>query len=171
MDCRKGFHYLLRALFLPLVLSIIFGIGLLSSTASIHAATTLSWPLIGPGDSGEDVVSVQLMLQARGFSLSIDGDDGPQTTGAITSFQSSHGLSADGVVGPQTWPVLLVTTSQGSTGSAVKALQRQLNAHGASLTVDGNFGPATNSAVRSFQSSHGLSVDGSAGPQTWNALV
>jgi len=111
------------------------------------------------------------MLQAHGFSLSIDGVDGPQTTGAVVSFQSAHGLQADGVVGPQTWPVLIITTSQGSSGSAVQALQRQLNAHGASLTVDGVFGPATATAVKNYQSSHNLGVDGIAGLQTWSSLV
>jgi peptidoglycan hydrolase-like protein with peptidoglycan-binding domain len=171
MDSRKGFHFLVRGLLLALVLSIAVGFTVLSSVAPVHAVTSPSWPLIGPGDTGEDVFSVQLMLQAHGYSLSIDGIDGQQTTGAVVSFQSAHGLQADGVVGPQTWPVLIITTSQGSTGSAVKALQRQLNAHGASLGVDGQFGPATASAVRSFQSSHGLGVDGIAGPQTWNALV
>jgi len=171
MDCRKGFRILLRSLLVALALSIAVGFTLFSSPISTHAATAYSWPLIGPGDTGADVYSVQLMLRAHGYSLSIDGVDGPQTTGAVISFQSAHGLSADGVVGPLTWPVLVVTTRNGSTGSAVEALQRQLNAHGASLTVDGNFGPATQSAVESFQSSHGIGVDGIAGPQTWNALV
>jgi peptidoglycan hydrolase-like protein with peptidoglycan-binding domain len=67
--------------------------------------------------------------------------------------------------------VLIVTTSLGSSGSAVQALQRQLNAHGASLTVDGSFGPATQTAVQNYQSSHNFSVDGVAGLQTWSSLV
>src|SRR5579885_1167713 len=119
MNRRKGFHILFRALLLALVLSIVVGFPIFSSAPPIHAASQLSWPLIGPGNTGEDVFSVQLMLQAHGFSLSIDGVDGPQTTGAVVSFQSAHGLQADGVVGPQTWPALIITTSQGSTGSAV----------------------------------------------------
>ena len=173
MDCRKGFRSSpLRGLLLVLALSLAASFSVLSSATPVSAATyAYAWPLIGQGSTGEDVYSVQLMLQARGYSLSIDGIDGPQTTGAVVSFQSAQGLQADGVVGPQTWPALIVTTSQGSTGSAVLALQRQLNAHGASLSVDGQFGPATTAAVKSFQSSHGLSADGVAGPQTWNALV
>ncbi|HEU5226676.1 MAG TPA: peptidoglycan-binding protein [Ktedonobacteraceae bacterium] len=171
MHSRKGFRFLFRGLLLALVLSVGVGFFVFSPLHPTHAATQPSWPLIGSGDRGEDVFSVQLMLQARGFSLSIDGVDGMQTTGAVVSFQSAHSLQADGVVGPQTWPALIVTTSQGNTGSAVQALQRQLNAHGASLTVDGNFGPATTTAVKNFQSSHNLSADGIAGPQTWNALV
>jgi peptidoglycan hydrolase-like protein with peptidoglycan-binding domain len=45
-----------------------------------------------------------------------------------------------------------------------------LNGKGQHLDVDGDFGPATASAVRSFQSSAGISVDGEVGPQTKAAL-
>ncbi len=38
----------------------------------------------------------------------------------------------------------------------VTELQRLLNSHGPGLAVDGNFGPATVAAVKSFQSSYGL---------------
>ncbi len=80
-------------------------------------------------------------------------------------------MTADGVVGPQTWPVLVITVQQGSNGAAVMALQRQLNAHGQSLVVDGDFGPATAAAVRSFQSSAKIGVNGVADSQTWNSLI
>lgn len=37
--------------------------------------------------------------------------------------------------------------------------------------MDGSYGPATVAAVKSFQSKHGLSPDGSAGPATMKAMV
>lgn len=153
MDVRKGFpSFLRRGFLLLLALGLAVGFGAFSSIVSTHAATFAeAWPLIGQGSTGEDVFSVQLLLQAQGFSLSIDGMDGPQTTGDVVSFQSAKGLQADGVVGPQTWPVLIVTTSNGSSRAAVEALQRQLNAHGASLTVDSKFGSATEAAWRTIK--------------------
>jgi len=68
------------------------------------------------------------------------------------------------------WPVLeknQVTNSQ----SVVKSLQYLLNAHGAQLAVDGLFGSHTDAAVRAFQGSHGLVVDGVVGEQTWSKLI
>mgnify|MGYP002763847008 CR=1 FL=1 len=37
--------------------------------------------------------------------------------------------------------------------------------------IDGKFGPATGSCVRTYQSTHGLSVDGSVGPKTWSSIA
>jgi peptidoglycan hydrolase-like protein with peptidoglycan-binding domain len=54
---------------------------------------------------------------------------------------------------------------QGSKGNAVKALQSDLNTVMKSgLTVDGDFGAATDTALRAFQKKYGLSVDGVYGP-------
>jgi Putative peptidoglycan binding domain len=137
----------------------------------LWTGSSASWPTVRQGDGGERVKSVQYLLNQHGASLGVDGSFGSATAAAVRSFQSAHGLTADGVVGGQTWPALIVTVSQGSTGSAVRAVQSQLTAHGYSTTVDGNFGSGTASGVRSFQSAHGLSVDGVVGPMTWQALV
>ncbi len=67
-------------------------------------------------------------------------------------------------------PPTAVTLRSGARGNAVASLQQALNVHGASLAVDGSFGPATLQAVRSFQRGSGLVVDGVAGPKTWAAL-
>ncbi len=65
----------------------------------------------------------------------------------------------------------------GSRGNYVKALQERLN-HVSNdghreyrLVVDGIFGDRTNWAVRNYQSSHGLVVDGIVGPLTWASLA
>ena len=58
----------------------------------------------------------------------------------------------------------------GDSGPKVATLQRALDARGAHLAADGAFGPLTQAAVKTFQRSHGLLVDGIAGPQTLRAL-
>jgi peptidoglycan hydrolase-like protein with peptidoglycan-binding domain len=66
--------------------------------------------------------------------------------------------------------------AQGDNGAAVRQLQTDLrhlgytDAHGKSLHIDGDFGPATQAAVESFQRHHHLTIDGKADPQTLAAL-
>ncbi|WP_461328971.1 peptidoglycan-binding domain-containing protein [Bradyrhizobium diazoefficiens] len=63
------------------------------------------------------------------------------------------------------------TLRPGATGALVQTLQGRLNAHGASLKVDGDFGPATLAALVAFQKSTGLAGDGICGPMSWRALA
>lgn len=64
------------------------------------------------------------------------------------------------------------TVRTGSTGAQVKAAQWLLNDQGFEAgAVDGEFGSGTASAVRSFQSARGLSVDGVVGARTWTGLL
>ncbi len=66
---------------------------------------------------------------------------------------------------------LTVTLRKGNPyRSQNKILQRRLNALGSSLVVDGLFGPKTLAAVKKFQSSKRLKVDGVVGPITRKAL-
>lgn len=129
------------------------------------------WPTTRSGQSGERVRSVQYLLRARGQAVTVDGAYGSGTGTAVSAFQPGAGLTPDGVVGSATWERLILTVRQGDSGDAVRAVQGQLGARGYSVTVDGAFGPGTESAVRSFQSAQGLITDGVVGPNTWLALV
>lgn len=55
---------------------------------------------------------------------------------------------------------------RGDRGAAVRELQALLGQRGHALPADGDFGPATEAAVRAFQQAHGLSADGVVGPAT-----
>jgi GH24 family phage-related lysozyme (muramidase) len=67
--------------------------------------------------------------------------------------------------------VLPATLRRGARGKDVERLQKELTRHGHRLTVDGDFGPATERAVSAFQRANGLAVDGRVGPATWAALL
>jgi hypothetical protein len=64
--------------------------------------------------------------------------------------------------------------SKGSKGESVKALQILLIGNGfscGSYGTDGDFGSATDGAVRKFQKAKGIGVDGIVGKDTWSKLL
>jgi peptidoglycan hydrolase-like protein with peptidoglycan-binding domain len=65
------------------------------------------------------------------------------------------------------WPV----AQSGNQGHPIRTLQFLLRAHGHNLAVDGMFGPATEAAVKAFQTGKSMAADGIVTPQTWSALI
>jgi len=59
----------------------------------------------------------------------------------------------------------------GSRGVAVKQLQRDLSSLGYRLSVDGDFGPATERVLEQFQRENRLKADGIFGPKTLEMLT
>jgi peptidoglycan hydrolase-like protein with peptidoglycan-binding domain len=59
----------------------------------------------------------------------------------------------------------------GSSGAAVRVLQRLLVSNGYAMRVDGIYGALTETAVKAFQNQQNLSVDGVVGQRTWRALT
>lgn len=94
-------------------------------------------------------------------------------------FQSGPGV--DPAPAPAPAPSAAVDTASvistptlriGARGAAVANLQRLLRDAGFSPgPIDGRFGPQTQAAVRQFQASRGITVDGWVGPQTWGRLL
>ena len=73
---------------------------------------------------------------------------------------------------PET-PAWRPTIRKGNKGDVVRECQSMLEKLGYNLGicgVDGDYGTATDAAVRAFQREHGLIVDGVCGPMTWDAL-
>lgn len=64
----------------------------------------------------------------------------------------------------------LAVLKLGQKGPEVGLLQKHLNAKGANLKVDNDFGGKTETAVKEFQQNNGLVVDGKAGKNTRKAL-
>ncbi|MCC6336198.1 MAG: peptidoglycan-binding protein [Myxococcales bacterium] len=142
------------------------------------------------GASGPAVQELQQLLKSLGlYTANVDGRFGPVTDAAVRGFQRRQGLTVDGWAGPQTMAKLRAVVAArtaprppaappggprlvvGARGEAVKELQQRLQALGLYAgAVGGNFGPATEQAVKAFQRQQGLTVDGWAGPQTMAAL-
>ncbi|MFE3113999.1 peptidoglycan-binding protein [Kitasatospora indigofera] len=161
---------------------------LAGSTGAAQAApaavplTSASCPAVmAQGEQDGCVTELQNLLDTHGASIVVTGDFGPTTTVAVKGFQSAVGLTVDGQAGAATKSALYaspaaavrltsphcaVVVRQGERDGCVTELQRRLNGRGASLTVDGDFGPATLAAVKSFQSANGLGADGLVGPAT-----
>jgi peptidoglycan hydrolase-like protein with peptidoglycan-binding domain len=136
------------------------------------------------GDTGYGVLLMQQWLNLHGAmpALEEDGIFGPLTEAAVIAFKQANGRPADGVSCIKTWSLLIVpppavplelkTIQTGSEGILVTLLQRLLYTAGASTwDIDGKFSAQTAGAVKEFQKTRRLTVDGIVGPQTWGALT
>jgi murein DD-endopeptidase MepM/ murein hydrolase activator NlpD len=139
--------------------------------------------ILAPGAAAWDarVAALQVGLHARGlYAGPIDGITGPATQKAIRKLQARARIAVDGVVGPKTRRALGRFARHrlgqrplqfGNAGWDVASLQFQLAEHGfPSGTFDGVFGRHIDAALRRFQKSAALDVDGVAGPATLAAL-
>ncbi|MGK7891480.1 MAG: peptidoglycan-binding protein [Leptolyngbyaceae cyanobacterium] len=139
------------------------------------------------GDQGPSVTTLQNQLtQLDYYDGPVTGYFGSLTEAALIRFQSAQGLVADGIVGSATQAAIdrrLGRTASaapnpndgiwesGETGATVTTIQRQLQLLGYyDAPIDGDFGSNTEAAVRAFQRSRSLTVDGKVGPQTLSAL-
>ncbi len=145
--------------------------------------------VLKPGVKSDEVTKLQTKLKELGYlSGEVDGQYGPGTAEAVKLFQEQTGLAPDGVAGNATLttlyggnaPTYIPTPTpsatpsrlqKGDQGTAVSSLQQRLKDLGyLSGAVDGDYGGATQEAVRFFQRQNGLEVDGVCGPGTMAAV-
>ena len=143
------------------------------------------------GARGDQVVNLQKSLKKLGFDPGvIDGIFGGKTEAAVKQFQASKGLLVDGKVGPNTKASLCSALGaapeepidascdtspgvivNGARGDQVVNLQKSLKKLGFDPgVIDGIFGGKTEAAVKQFQASNSLVVDGKVGPNTKASL-
>ena len=174
--------------------------GIVSITPQVIISTSTATPsstsaTLRNGSSGSDVKKLQQALKNLGYLKgSVDGDFGDATETAVKAFQAQNGLTADGVAGAKTLSVLYSDSAKkaptttvtntpkatatpftsyknGDSGPEIKRMQQRLKVLGyLSGSADGDFGDATEAAVRAFQKQNGLTVDGKAGTNTLNLL-
>ena len=141
--------------------------------------TPSGYPLLEQGATGDDVRLAQKVL-----GVTVDGSFGPATTAALGTWQAAHAVPVTKKLDAPTWATMVylglvpprssplsdyrdVVLKRGSTGAAVKALQKALGG----LTVDGSYGPATETRVKAYQKSKGLPVTGVTDRAVWSALM
>ena len=163
--------------------------------AVVYPLTTTSLPIRGA--KGDAVIAVQKALKAAGLEVKggIDGAFGSGTTATISSFQTSKGLPASGVLdiptavalaliapvaapapAPAAVSVASATTLldssvlpvRGNRGDAVRKLQNALIGAGIEVKggADGVFGGATFIALQKYQTANSLTVTGTLTTQT-----
>ena len=128
------------------------------------------------------VAAVKAFQKAAG--LKQDGIAGPATCKALftadtssgsgsSSGSSGGGSSSDTASGSGNsgYTVPTRTLRKGYTGDDVLTVQTRLKELGYYTGIlDGSYGTGTIAAVKAFQSKHGLTADGNAGPQTFTVL-
>ncbi|NEO26138.1 MAG: peptidoglycan-binding protein [Kamptonema sp. SIO4C4] len=160
-------------------------VGLLGiSQRALAGGTSLA--LLQQGDRSTAVKNIQEKLNQLGYlDTQPTGYFGELTQNAVTQLQKDRGVIADGIVGPTTQALLQPvaaspapqkTTSDilksGDRSEAVQSLQQQLTDLGVySGPITGYFGPKTQAAVRHFQHTQGLTVDGIVGEKTQTAML
>jgi hypothetical protein len=175
-DCR-GFTYW--------VLKVVFGWELMGAGATSQWNTASNWKAKGTIDTMPSdtlcclFVANGKTMEHTGFGYNnetIECSNGVQHFTTRNKKWTHWGVPVciDGTMpDPQPTPPTKPTLRRGSKGEYVTLAQTKLIQKGyecGSFGADGQFGAATEKAVRVFQNAHGLSVDGIIGQKTWAAL-
>lgn len=135
------------------------------------------------GDSGVDVEEVQHRLYELGYldnKANITGRFGEKTTEAAKMFQKKNKLTVDGKIGEKSLGMMYDEDVVGNAfkigdeAPVIKQCQEKLYKLGyitSKANVKGVFNKATRSAIKSFQRANGLTVDGTLGPRTRDAIL
>ena len=100
------------------VLIVVATVGASAAVCEAFFEEDSTYALSRYGSTGSEVRSIQNKLKGLGFYKgSVDGIYGTQTKNAVTSFQRSCGITADGIAGPQT--LLYLGLGGSSSGSFV----------------------------------------------------
>jgi N-acetylmuramoyl-L-alanine amidase len=139
--------------------------------------------MIKPGDRGDVVTAVTNTLHRLGLISQVTEVFTPEVSEAVRGFQQARGLTVTGEIDLATaaaieearWKLgdrTLKVESPVMRGDDVAALQSRLIEMGFNPgRVDGFYGPLTESAVKEFQKSVGVKVDGVCGPATVISLM
>jgi hypothetical protein len=120
------------------------------------------------GPAGTDVARFRALAQAYG-ARGVSWWSWQHAT--ASDWQAATGPAPAAVPAVPAVRPAWVVIARGSSGDLVVRAQQLLNSAGASLDGSGNFGPATEAAVKSAQSRAGLPATGRVDEATWRALI
>ena len=75
----------------------------------------------------EDVKTWQEFLKGQGYNISVDGKFGKETDGYTKEWQTKNGLTADGIVGKNTWASMNVGNTNTNTNNTPAATPSTIN--------------------------------------------
>lgn len=73
------------------------------------------------GSKGNDVSTLQTLLNNNGYNLAVDGSYGSKTEAAVRDYQTKNGLTVDGIAGTQTLGALNGSGSATSSATQTKS--------------------------------------------------
>jgi peptidoglycan hydrolase-like protein with peptidoglycan-binding domain len=73
----------------------------------LEALNNAKSQILRTGSTGGDVKIAQGLLNSKGYALIADGVFGRRTDAATRQCQSDNGIAVDGIIGPNTWSVLI----------------------------------------------------------------
>ena len=77
------------------------------SSKEVKDTVKIELSVLRKGSKGEEVKTLQRLLNAFGYSLDVDGSFGPLTQTALRSYQAANQLEIDGICGIRSWESLL----------------------------------------------------------------
>lgn len=142
----------------------------------------LARPTSGKKADKVRITALKCLLREQAvYSGSLKGTYSSKLVQAIRTWKQARGLKVTDAWGRRNWMTLFASAGGrtnpvlkvGSTGPAVRRLQRALNAASSvtRLPVTGVYDGFTERAVRAYQARHELEASGVAGSQLWAALV
>jgi len=155
-----------------------------TATAPTEAAETPAEEIVQAVPAEAETVDIIRKIQqwvnaymGGAVTLALDGKAGPLTKKALVMclqryLNRTHGsgLAVDGSFGPKT-KAACRAVKKGSKGDLVYICQAMLYSKGYDPKgFDGSCGPGCDAAIRQYQKDHGLTVDGSCGPNTFYSL-
>ncbi len=184
------------------------GLAELDSEGLTEEETTREFAeILGPGSTGEQVKAIQYYLSVLAYfddRLPPPGTNGvydEATVATVRAFQTLQGLSADGIVGRNTWNAIITqydrtrnsidpgsldnkdelypgrVLTPGQTGHDVEILQgflrkaAELHPEIPFVEITGVYDAPTEAAVKAVQQLAGLPLSGVTGAPTWDAAV